>query len=96
MRAELLNIHLLSSVYDNSFTNKFHPASHWICGVSFYIDILLARVNTRIQAFLRQGFAIPSENRKVKSEHITATDKTQLAHRCATVVAKWSPSPRAT
>ena len=62
--------------------------SQLICGVSFYLVILLARINARIQALLRQGFGIPSENRKVKSEHITATDKTQVAHRCATVVAK--------
>ena len=70
--------------------------SQLICGVSFYIVILLARINACIQALLRQGFGIPSENRKVKSEHITATDKTQLAHRCATVVAKRSPSPQGT
>lgn len=50
----------------------------------------------KVNRELRQGFGIPSENRKVKSEHITATDKTQLAHRCATVVAKRSPSPQGT
>ena len=32
-----------------------------ICGVSFYIVILLARINARIQALIRQGFGIPSE-----------------------------------
>ena len=50
----------------------------------------------KVNRELRQGFGIPSEKRKVKSEHITATDKTQLAHRCATVVAKRSPSPQGT
>lgn len=50
----------------------------------------------KVNRELRQGFGIPSENRKVKSEYITATDKTQLAHRCATVVAKRSPSPQGT
>ena len=47
--------------------NISHPASHWICGVRFYIVILLARINAPIQALLWQGFGIPSENRKVKS-----------------------------
>jgi hypothetical protein len=32
--------------------------------VSFYIVILLARINARIQALLRQGFGIPSGNEK--------------------------------
>ena len=31
-----------------------HPASRWICGVSFYI-VILARINAYIQALLRQG-----------------------------------------
>ena len=33
-----------------------------ICGVSFYIVILLARTDARIQALLRQGFGIHSGN----------------------------------
>ena len=33
---------------------------------------------------------------KLKSEHITATDRAQLAHRYDTVVAKWSRSPQST
>ena len=40
-----------------------------ICGVSFYIVILLARINARLQALLRQWFGIPSENEKVKTEN---------------------------
>ena len=44
-----------------------HSASQ-ICRVSFYIVILLARINAHIQALLRQGFGIPSENRKVKRD----------------------------
>jgi hypothetical protein len=35
----------------------------------FYIAILLARINARLQALLRQGFGIPSENEKVKTEN---------------------------
>ena len=41
-----------------------HPASHWICGVCFYIAIPIAR----IQAPLRQGFGIPSGNVRVHSK----------------------------
>ena len=44
-----------------------HPASHWICGVSCYI-VILAHINTPIQALLCQGFGLPSENEKVKTE----------------------------
>ena len=76
------------SFIKNSLTSQFTS------GVSFYIVILLAR----IQALLRQGFGIPlrTENRKVKSKNIKATDKAQLTHGSATVIAKWSRSPRAT
>ena len=78
---------MLSSVYDNSFTNKFYPASHLICGVSFFIDILLARVNTRIQALFRQGFAIPlkTENGKVNTENrrnLHAKYKNDMCRNC--------------
>ena len=56
---------MFSSVYNNSFSNKFHPASHLICGVSFfYIVILLARINARIQALLCK-----TENGKVNTEN---------------------------
>ena len=41
--------------------------------MSFYIVILFARINARIQALLRQGFGIPSENGKVKNGKLTAT-----------------------
>jgi hypothetical protein len=34
--------------------------------------------------------------RKCKGKNRKATDKIQLAYRCATVVAKWSPSPQST
>ena len=54
MRAQLLNIHLFSSVYNNSFTNKFHPASHLICGVSFYIAIPIARLQALLQTASRE------------------------------------------
>ena len=37
--------------------------------MSFYIIILLARINARIQALLRQGFGIPLENETLKSEN---------------------------
>ena len=43
-----------------------HSASQ-ICRVSFYIVTLLARINARIQALLRQGFDIPSGNVRVLS-----------------------------
>ena len=46
--------------------------------MSFYIVILLARINARIQALLCK-----TENGKVKTENLKATDKTQLAHRYA-------------
>ena len=58
--------------------------------------ILLARINTRIQVFLRQGFGIPSGKIKTETRNLIATDKTQLAHRYDTVVPKWSPSPQST
>jgi hypothetical protein len=38
-----------------------------ICGVIFYIVILLARINARITALLRQEFGIPSGNVRVLS-----------------------------
>ena len=60
-------------------------------GVSFYI-VLLAR----IQALLRQGFGIPSAKTNTENVTLKAPDKTQLAHRYDTVVAKWSPSPQGT
>ena len=41
--------------------------SQLICGVSFYIVILLARISASIQALLRQGFGIPSGNVRVLS-----------------------------
>ena len=66
MRAQLLNIHLFSSVYNNSFTNKFHPASHRICGVSFYIAIPIAR----IQALLRTASRETQSGNRVVSEYI--------------------------
>ena len=44
-----------------------------ICGVSFYIAILLTRINARVQVLLRQGFGIPSENEKRKSKTLRNT-----------------------
>ena len=38
-----------------------------ICEVSFYIVILLARINTPIQALLWQGFGIPSKKTKTEN-----------------------------
>ena len=43
-----------------------HPATH-LRGEFFYIVILLACVNARIQALLRQGFGIHSGNVRVLS-----------------------------
>ena len=37
--------------------------------MGFYIVILLARINARIQALLRQGFGNPTENEKAKTEN---------------------------
>ena len=42
-----------------------HPVSNG--GVSFYIVILLARINARVQVLLQQGFGIPSGNVRVLS-----------------------------
>ena len=39
--------------------------------MSFYIVTLLARINTRIQAFLRQGFGIPSEYENIFQKKYT-------------------------
>ena len=64
--------------------------------VSFYIVVLLARVNARLQVLLQQGFSIPSGKIKTETRNLIATDKTQLAHRYDTVVPKWSPSPQST
>ncbi len=41
--------------------------SQLICGVSFYLVILLARINARIQALLRQGFGIPLAKTKTEN-----------------------------
>ena len=62
-----------------------HSASQ-ICRVSFYIVILLARINAHIQALLRQGFGIPSENRKVKKGKETFGKQPSVNIR---VVTKW-------
>jgi hypothetical protein len=40
--------------------------------MSFYI-VILVRINACIQAPLRQGFGIPSDNEKVKNGKLTAT-----------------------
>ena len=48
------------------------------CGVSFYIVILLARINTRIQTPLRQGFGIPSGNVRVLSADFYGRGRREL------------------
>ena len=58
--------------------------------------IIVPRINARIQALLRQGFGIPSAKTNTENGTLKATDKTQLAHRYDTVVAKWSRSPQST
>ena len=43
--------------------------------MSFYIVILLARINARIHALLRQGFGIPSGNVKVYSKDFCGRER---------------------
>ena len=49
-----------------------------ICGVSFYMIILLVRINARTKALLRQGFGIPSGNVRVHFKNFHGRERGRL------------------
>ena len=50
--------------------------------------ILIARINARVQVLLRQGFGIPSENRKLKKRENGKLSLTELPPMNLAVVMK--------
>jgi hypothetical protein len=61
---------------------------------SFHLVILLARIDTRIQALLRQGLGILSGKGKVKSENLTVTDQLQIGFISAPILTKFRQTHR--
>lgn len=57
---------MFSNASNNPLSKKFHPASHWICGVSFYIAIPIAS----LQALLQTASRETQSGNRVVSEYI--------------------------
>ena len=65
-------------------------------GVSFILRFLLLISMLVFKRSFGKGSVSLRQKRKLKTRNLTATDKAQLAHRYAIVVAKWSPNPQGT